>query len=37
MERINDMLHFLNYLYFVADLRSNEFSNIIHTKKSFER
>ena len=27
------MLHFLTYLYFVADLRSDDYSNFNHTKK----
>ena len=33
METINDVLHFLNYLNFVAGLRSDEYSIFNHTKK----
>ena len=33
METINDVLLFLNYLDFVADLRNDEYSNFNHTKK----
>ena len=33
METINDVLHFLNYLDFVADLRSGEYSNFNRIKK----
>ena len=33
METINDVLHFLNYIDFVADLKSDDYSNFNHTKK----
>ena len=33
METINDVLHFLNYLDLVADLRSDDFNNFNHTEK----
>ena len=33
METINDVLHFLNCVEFVGDLRSDEYSNFNHTKK----
>ena len=33
VETINEVLHFLNYLDFVADLRSDDYSNFNHTKK----
>ena len=33
METINDVLHFLNYLDFVAELRNDEYSNFNHIKK----
>ena len=33
METINDVLHFLSYLDFVADLRSDDYSNFNRTKK----
>ena len=33
METINDVLHFLNFLDFVGDLRSDDYSDFIHTKK----
>ena len=36
METINDVLHFLNYLDFVGDLRSDEYSNFNHTKESWK-
>ena len=32
METINDVLYFLNYLDFVADLRNDDHSKFIHTK-----
>ena len=33
METINNVLNFLNYIVFVADLGNDEYSNYIHTKK----
>ena len=33
METINDVLHFLKYLDFVADLRNDEYTNFNHKKK----
>ena len=33
MEMINDVLHFLNYLDFVGDLRGDDYSNFNHIKK----
>ena len=33
METINDVLHYLNFLDFVGDLKSDDYSNFIHTKK----
>ena len=33
METINDVLHFLNYLDFVADLRSDDYCNFNQSKK----
>ena len=33
METINNVLHFLNHLDFVAFLRNDEYNNFIHTKK----
>ena len=33
METINDLLHFLNYLDFVADIRNEEYNNFNHIKK----
>ena len=32
METINDLLHFRNYLDFVADLRNEEYNNFNHIK-----
>ena len=36
METINDVLHFLNYLDFVADLRSDDYGNFNQTKKALK-
>ena len=33
METINDVLHFLNCLNFIGDLKSDDYSNFNHTKK----
>ena len=33
METINDVLHFLNYLDFVADLKSDDYRKFNYTKK----
>ena len=36
MGTINDVLHFVTYLDFVANLRSDDYSNFNHTKKVLE-